>query len=89
MCTVAAAPGRKHAGYAPLVQLPERFTRKRLFGFAAAGGVASLWPAENAGAAPLTPLRLRLSVLGVSSCKPLRGAAVDIWHAVVMGVQSG
>src|SRR4029450_6300067 len=35
------------------------------------------------------PLRLRLRVLDVSSCKPIRGAAVDIWHCDALGVYSG
>ena len=38
---------------------------------------------------PGTPLRLRLSVVDASSCKPLEGAAVDIWHADASGVYSG
>ena len=38
---------------------------------------------------PGTPLRLQLTVVSVSSCKPLKGAAVDIWHADASGVYSG
>jgi len=38
---------------------------------------------------PGTPLRLRLSVLDASTCKPIRGAAVDIWHCDASGVYSG
>ena len=38
---------------------------------------------------PGTPLRLHLTVVGTSSCKPLRSAAVDIWHADASGVYSG
>jgi len=38
---------------------------------------------------PGTPLRLRLTVVDASSCKPLEGAAVDIWHADASGVYSG
>jgi protocatechuate 3,4-dioxygenase beta subunit len=38
---------------------------------------------------PGTPLQLRLTVVNVSSCKPIRGAAVDIWHADASGVYSG
>ena len=38
---------------------------------------------------PGTPLRLRLSVVDASSCKAIRGAAVDIWHADAGGVYSG
>ena len=38
---------------------------------------------------PGTPLRLRLTVVNTSSCKPLKGAAVDIWHADASGVYSG
>ena len=37
---------------------------------------------------PGTPLLLRLTLLDVSSCKPLRGAAVDIWHADAGGLYS-
>jgi protocatechuate 3,4-dioxygenase beta subunit len=35
------------------------------------------------------PLSLRLRVVDASSCKPIRGAAVDIWHADALGVYSG
>jgi len=38
---------------------------------------------------PGTPLRLHLTVASASSCKPLKGAAVDIWHADASGVYSG
>jgi protocatechuate 3,4-dioxygenase beta subunit len=37
---------------------------------------------------PGVPLTLRLSVLDVSTCKPIRGAAVDIWHCDAGGVYS-
>ena len=35
-----------------------------------------------------TPLALRLGVASVASCKPIAGAAVDIWHADGGGVYS-
>jgi protocatechuate 3,4-dioxygenase beta subunit len=35
------------------------------------------------------PLALRLEVVDVSSCKPIRRAAVDIWHCDAGGVYSG
>jgi protocatechuate 3,4-dioxygenase beta subunit len=35
------------------------------------------------------PLRLRLTVVNASSCKPVRNAAVDIWHCDALGVYSG
>jgi protocatechuate 3,4-dioxygenase beta subunit len=38
---------------------------------------------------PGVPLALRLSVLDVSTCKPIKGAAVDIWHCDAGGVYSG
>jgi protocatechuate 3,4-dioxygenase beta subunit len=38
---------------------------------------------------PGVPLTLRLSVVDASTCKPIRGAAVDIWHADAGGVYSG
>jgi protocatechuate 3,4-dioxygenase beta subunit len=38
---------------------------------------------------PGARLTLRLAVVDASSCKPLRGAAVDIWHADAGGVYSG
>ena len=38
---------------------------------------------------PGTLLTLRLRVLDVSSCKPIKGAAVDIWHADAAGNYSG
>jgi protocatechuate 3,4-dioxygenase beta subunit len=37
---------------------------------------------------PGTPLTLRLTVLNVSSCKPIKGAAVDIWHCDAGGLYS-
>jgi protocatechuate 3,4-dioxygenase beta subunit len=39
---------------------------------------------EKAG----VPLALRLTVLDVSTCKPIKGAAVDIWHCDALGVYS-
>lgn len=36
-----------------------------------------------------TPLTLRLGVVDVSTCKPIRGAIVDIWHCDAAGVYSG
>ncbi|HEY2935607.1 MAG TPA: intradiol ring-cleavage dioxygenase, partial [Gaiellaceae bacterium] len=36
-----------------------------------------------------TPLTLRTTVVDASTCKPVRGAAVDIWHADAAGVYSG
>ena len=38
---------------------------------------------------PGTPLALRLTVVDASTCKPIKGAAVDIWHADALGVYSG
>lgn len=38
---------------------------------------------------PGVPLTLRLGVVDVSSCKPIKGAAVDIWHCDAGGVYSG
>jgi len=35
------------------------------------------------------PLALRIAVLDVRTCKPLPGAAVDIWHCDALGVYSG
>lgn len=37
---------------------------------------------------PGTPLALRLGVANVSTCKPIAGAAVDVWHADAGGVYS-
>jgi protocatechuate 3,4-dioxygenase beta subunit len=36
-----------------------------------------------------TLLTLRLTVLNASTCKPIKGAAVDIWHADAAGNYSG
>jgi protocatechuate 3,4-dioxygenase beta subunit len=36
-----------------------------------------------------TPLTLRATVVDASSCKPIKGAAVDIWHCDAGGVYSG
>ena len=38
---------------------------------------------------PGTPLVLRLTVVDASTCKPIKGAAVDIWHADAAGNYSG
>ena len=38
---------------------------------------------------PGAPLVLRLFVVDASTCRPIRGAAVDIWHADAGGVYSG
>src|SRR5437868_1621090 len=38
---------------------------------------------------PGTLLTLRLTVLNASNCSPIRGAAVDIWHADAAGNYSG
>ena len=38
---------------------------------------------------PGTPLVLRLTVVDASTCKPIKGAAVDIWHADAAGDYSG
>lgn len=35
------------------------------------------------------PLLLRLAVVDASTCRPVKGAAVDIWHADALGVYSG
>lgn len=38
---------------------------------------------------PGVPLLLRLKVVDAASCRPIKGAAVDIWHADALGVYSG
>jgi protocatechuate 3,4-dioxygenase beta subunit len=38
---------------------------------------------------PGVPLLLRLSVVDASTCRPIKGAGVDIWHADALGVYSG
>jgi protocatechuate 3,4-dioxygenase beta subunit len=38
---------------------------------------------------PGVPLLLRLKVVDASTCRPIKGAAVDIWHADTLGVYSG
>jgi protocatechuate 3,4-dioxygenase beta subunit len=38
---------------------------------------------------PGAPLALRLSVLDATTCKPIKNAAVDIWHASAGGTYSG
>src|SRR3954467_5316450 len=38
---------------------------------------------------PGTPLTLKLTVLDASTCKPVKNATVDIWHADAAGVYSG
>lgn len=38
---------------------------------------------------PGVPLVLRLTVVGASTCKPVRNATVEIWHCDAAGVYSG
>jgi protocatechuate 3,4-dioxygenase beta subunit len=38
---------------------------------------------------PGVPLLLRLTVVDASTCKPIPGAAVDVWHCDASGVYSG
>jgi protocatechuate 3,4-dioxygenase beta subunit len=38
---------------------------------------------------PGTPLTLRATVVDASTCKPIAGAAVDVWHADALGAYSG
>jgi protocatechuate 3,4-dioxygenase beta subunit len=38
---------------------------------------------------PGTPLLLRLAVLNVANCKPIRNAVVEIWHCDASGAYSG
>jgi protocatechuate 3,4-dioxygenase beta subunit len=38
---------------------------------------------------PGTPLTLRLTVVDARTCKPIKGAAVDIWHCDAAGSYSG
>jgi protocatechuate 3,4-dioxygenase beta subunit len=38
---------------------------------------------------PGTPLTLRLTVVDAQTCRPIKGAAVDIWHCDASGIYSG
>src|SRR5262245_33078666 len=38
---------------------------------------------------PGTPLTLRLTVVDARTCKPIKGATVDIWHCDASGIYSG
>src|SRR5664280_3272100 len=38
---------------------------------------------------PGAPLSLALTVVDASTCKPVKGASVDIWHCDALGVYSG
>jgi protocatechuate 3,4-dioxygenase beta subunit len=38
---------------------------------------------------PGSPLALRLRVVDASTCRPIRGASVDVWHTDARGVYSG
>lgn len=38
---------------------------------------------------PGTALTLRLTVVDASTCRPIKGAAIDVWHADASGVYSG
>lgn len=41
------------------------------------------------GGRPGTPLTMKLKVVDAATCKPIRNATVDIWHADAGGVYSG
>src|SRR5438270_9332710 len=36
-----------------------------------------------------TPLKLRFTVVDAATCKPIKGAVVDIWHCDAGGIYSG
>ena len=38
---------------------------------------------------PGTPLTLRLTVVDAKTCRPIKGAAVDVWHCDASGIYSG
>jgi protocatechuate 3,4-dioxygenase beta subunit len=38
---------------------------------------------------PGTPLTLRLAVVDAKTCRPIKGATVDIWHCDASGIYSG
>src|SRR6266536_1432880 len=38
---------------------------------------------------PGTPLTLKTTVVSASTCKPIKAAAVDVWHADAGGLYSG
>jgi protocatechuate 3,4-dioxygenase beta subunit len=38
---------------------------------------------------PGRPLTLRLKVVDASTCRPIKGAAVDVWHCDALGLYSG
>jgi protocatechuate 3,4-dioxygenase beta subunit len=38
---------------------------------------------------PGVPLTLRLAVVNAKTCRPIKGAAVDIWHCDASGIYSG
>src|SRR2546423_5856115 len=38
---------------------------------------------------PGTPLTLRFTVVDAATCRPIKGAAVDIWHCDAKGIYSG
>jgi protocatechuate 3,4-dioxygenase beta subunit len=38
---------------------------------------------------PGTPLTLRLTVVDAKTCRPIKGAVVDIWHCDASGIYSG
>ncbi|MFD0634324.1 intradiol ring-cleavage dioxygenase [Catenulispora yoronensis] len=50
---------------------------------------AGLLRTDITGGKAGVPLDLRLRVVDVQSCAPVRGAAVDIWHCDALGVYSG
>ena len=41
------------------------------------------------GGRPGTPLTLRFKVVDATTCKPIKGATVELWHADASGVYSG
>ncbi len=55
----------------------------------ASGAVSCVLAPEQTEGRPGVPLLLRLNVVDASTCSPIKGAAVDIWHANALGVYSG
>jgi len=76
----------------------------RAFGFAGDAQVCKLMAEQEVGpyyvagemlrrditeSKPGVPLSLRIAVLDSRTCKPLPGAAVDIWHCDALGIYAG
>ena len=92
------------AGSLALATWPELQRAARAMGMPASAGLCKLNAEQEIGpyyvadellrsdireGKPGVPLELRLALLDARTCKPIEGAALDIWHCDALGLYSG